>query len=464
MEDTAGTGHHYLCCQVCTQDYTSPPGAQVPLFLPCGHSFCSACIARIKVVEGKKKCPACRAVFSIHTHLQTNFAVLQINAGTGKREKPLSQCSADELTRLAEHKRLELAELQEMAAQRRTAEEALQQLQKEEVAAAEMFSACQAQDEVACAEASLKAIRQRILDVGMTPLPIATVAMVERVGSVNALLALMVGHAWVGGGLAAGAVLKKVADLASQSAANTARLGAEGVCERVVAALKAHTLQVEVAEQGCVAIAALCLDLDTWVGPGWAINTDNAAKLTAQGACGTVLTVMRAHAKEAGNTAVMTAACGAVGNLALHANNQATLIGEGAAELVLSAMRAHPGDVSALAGVCGAVCNLASDSMGKARLGEGGACLLVLEAVQAHSDSAEIATWGCKALARLATESPSNQALLRASEAVEVCQAVLRKHPQAGTFATEVLEQLYRVVQPRAAAAKSGSCGCTRVF
>lgn len=50
-------------CKVCSDEYS--PGNKEPVSLQCGHSFCRACLMKIRETAGALKCPTCR---KIHDH------------------------------------------------------------------------------------------------------------------------------------------------------------------------------------------------------------------------------------------------------------------------------------------------------------------------------------------------------------------------------------------------------------
>lgn len=59
-------------CKVCSDSYS--PGSKEPLSLHCGHSFCRACLIKLKDTAGMVKCPTCRK-----THEQPGIESLTVN-------------------------------------------------------------------------------------------------------------------------------------------------------------------------------------------------------------------------------------------------------------------------------------------------------------------------------------------------------------------------------------------------
>ena len=61
-------------CPVCLSGYNSETAR--PLFLPCGHTFCSSCISQLVQSHGTLVCPTCQTTIQDAAALPTNFSLL----------------------------------------------------------------------------------------------------------------------------------------------------------------------------------------------------------------------------------------------------------------------------------------------------------------------------------------------------------------------------------------------------
>lgn len=92
------------------ESFTPFPGEHIPLLLPCGHCFCSGCVAFFE----KRDCPECRTKMG-RKDLPRNFALLDMIAsistmatvqpGAGEKRKRMGEYSATELFALAEERK-----------------------------------------------------------------------------------------------------------------------------------------------------------------------------------------------------------------------------------------------------------------------------------------------------------------------------------------------------------------------
>eukprot|EP00727_Mastigamoeba_balamuthi_P013067 m51a1_g8383 dna polymerase alpha catalytic subunit, putative (668) ;mRNA; f:185495-193832 len=121
-----------LACPVCSEEYAPGPDARVPRVLPCGHTFCAACVARLcapaataapappapgagrlRVVRraeaalraqaGAVRCPVCRAGVAVPPGgFGKNFSLLDRIAAASPREGPTAQAEGPRAQRGAQ--------------------------------------------------------------------------------------------------------------------------------------------------------------------------------------------------------------------------------------------------------------------------------------------------------------------------------------------------------------------------
>ncbi|CAM9695898.1 unnamed protein product [Phaeothamnion confervicola] len=193
---------------------------------------------------------------------------------------------------------------------------------------------------------------------------------------------------------------------------NQRKLGAVGACEAVIAAMRTHSTNAAVQQQGCWAVKSLCR------------NDDNKRKLVMAGACEAVVAAMRAHSS---NAIVQEYACWAVWSLGGDIDNKRKLGSAGTCEAVLAAMRAHSINAAVQKNGCGAVSNLAADADNRRKLGAARACEAVAAAMKAHSTNAAVQEQGCQAVWNLVADAHNKRKLVAAG-ACEAVAAAMKAH------------------------------------
>lgn len=78
-------------CPVCLSGYNSETAR--PLFLSCGHTFCSSCISHLVQGQGTLVCPTCQTTIQDAATLPTNFSLLDSCSRTGAEIEDVSEVS-----------------------------------------------------------------------------------------------------------------------------------------------------------------------------------------------------------------------------------------------------------------------------------------------------------------------------------------------------------------------------------
>ncbi len=220
-------------------------------------------------------------------------------------------------------------------------------------------------------------------------------------------------------------------NICCNNADNQAKAGGAGAVEAVVAALRTHSANAAVQEQGCRALCNLCTD-----------SADNKAKAGGAGAIEAVVAVLRAHGA---NLSVQEQGCAALVNLCCdNADNKVKAAGAGAIEAVVAAMRAHGSSARVQEHGCAAVGNLCANTDNEAKAAAAGAIEAVVAALRAHGSNVGVQERGCAALRNLCWTHTSNRARARAAGAVAAVNAALSAFKE-GPVATNAKQALERI-------------------
>ena len=121
------------------------------------------------------------------------------------------------------------------------------------------------------------------------------------------------------------------------------RMAAAGGIEAVVEAMKAHLSNPDVQHQGCGALGNI------------AVNADNNVLVAKAGGIGAVVEAMKAHPSIAD---VQHRGCGALMSIAGNADNEVLVARAGGIEAVVGAMKAHPSNADVQWDGLGALVNI----------------------------------------------------------------------------------------------------------
>ena len=199
-------------------------------------------------------------------------------------------------------------------------------------------------------------------------------------------------------------------------------LSDSGVCAAVCAALRGHSTNAIIAEQGC---RALCSLADNDVQDQ---SEPVRRKLEQAGACGVVAQILRNQTGGKSSVALAEWNCRAVLCLARNDSFKRAFGEAGVCALIVQATRSHPTNSAVLVQALKAINHLAFHDANRSRLGEAGACKAAVAALQEiGQNDAATAEAGVATVRSLARSSANKTRLIEAG-AYEATATTLRAH------------------------------------
>jgi hypothetical protein len=210
-----------------------------------------------------------------------------------------------------------------------------------------------------------------------------------------------------------------LAELVWQDPARCARAGSGGAVDAVLAAMKKQGRDASMQGVGAYALHALSSH-----------HAENREKAVASGALRVIVAALKTHVNDA---EVAAKCCGTLSGLVIAGDafgngNCLKALEAGALDAVLATMKLHAGNADVAEMACLALGNACMDFSVQAQLVDAGGIDAVLAAVLAHESHAGVQERALKALSQLVVKNVGGRIEARDAGAIDACMASMRKH------------------------------------